>query len=437
MKIEGFSQMLEQIHRERDIPKEALVGAIEAALLSACKKKFKENARLEAKIDEEGVARVYLRKTVASKVSDDAIEIGRKEARKIDPSAKVGGEVVQDVTPSDFGRLAAQTAKQVIIQRIREAEKESAFDEYNKKTGDLINGIVQRREKSGCLINIGRIETMLPSSEMIPGEYYRPKDQIKLYVVETRKTPKGPSVVVSRTHPGLVKKLFELEIPEISQGIIEIKGIAREAGRRSKIAVFSKDKNISAVGTCIGHMGSRIQNVVKELGSERVDIIEYNENPKTFISNSLSPAKPTSVNLNEEEHMAKVVVPQNQLSLAIGRDGQNVRLAAKLTGWKIDILSDEEAAKASETLQKQVGEIAATPSEKVAEPSEKVAEPSGKVKVHEVAKELGITSKKVIEMLKGMGVEAKAATSSIPKDIAAMLISREGSADKGASTEEK
>jgi len=432
MKIEGFAQMLEQIHRERDIPKEALVGAIEAALLSACKKKFKENSNLEAKIDETGVAKVFLKKTVVSKVTDDAIEMTTKEAKKIDPSAKAGQEVVIDVTPSDFGRLAAQTAKQVIIQRIREAEKESAFDEYNKKAGDLINGIVQRREKSGCLINIGRIETMLPSSEMIPGEYYRPKDQIKLFVVETRKTPKGPNVVVSRTHPGLVKKLFELEIPEIGQGIIEIKAIAREAGRRTKISVLSKDKNISAVGTCIGHMGSRIQNVVKELGSERVDIIEYNENFKAYISNSLSPAKPTAVMLNEEEHIASVVVPQNQLSLAIGKDGQNVRLAAKLTGWKIDILSDEEAAKAKEAGEEKVKEAA--PAEV---PEEAKKEVPDKVKVKDIAKQMGITSKEVIKKLKDLGVEAKVATSNVDKEIADKLISQEVSANKEEEPEAK
>ena len=412
MKIEGFSQMLEQIHKERDIPKEALVSAIEAALLSACRKRFKETSKLEAKIDEDGIAKVFLIRTVVSKITDDAIEISAKDAKKIQPGIKAGEELSIDVTPSDFGRLAAQTAKQVIIQRIREAEKESAFDEYNKKTGDLINGIIQRKERGGYLVNLGRVETMLSSSEVIPTEQFRPKDHVKLYVVEVRKTPKGPGVIISRTHPGLVKKLFELEVPEILQGVLEIKSLAREAGRRTKIAMFSNDKNVSAVGTCIGHMGSRIQNIVKELGSERVDVIEWNEDLRAYISNALSPAKASKVIVNEEYHVAKVVVPENQLSLAIGKDGQNVRLAAKLTGWKIDIVSAEELEK-EETKPK-------------AEPVEAGEE---MFKVHEIAKQVGIASKKVIEKLKELGIEAKAATSRISKDDKEKLL--EALKDKG------
>jgi N utilization substance protein A len=413
MKIEGLDNMLEQIHRDRGIPKQALVDAIQAAILSACRKRFHEEANLEAKIDETGEARVFLKKTVAPKVANDAIEISLKEAKKIDPSAKAGDEVSLDVTPQDFGRLAAQTAKQVIIQRIREAEKDSAFDEYTTKNGEIINGIVQRKEKTGYLVNLGRIETLLPMSDSIPGEFYKPRDHIKLYVVETRKTPKGPLVVVSRTHPGLVKKLFELEIPEIGQGILEIKGISREAGRRTKIAILSKDKNVSAVGTCVGHMGTRIQNIVKELGNERVDIIEWNDDPKIFIANSLSPAKVSLVRINEAEHMATVQIPEKQLSLAIGKEGQNVRLAAKLSGWKIDIQSDEEAASEAEKKTKS--------KKAKVEGVEEIAEKAATIKVHELAKELGISSKEVIAKLAELGIEAKAATSNVPVEVKEVL----------------
>ncbi len=399
MKIEGFLQMLEQIQKDRGIPKEALIGAISAAMLSACRKKFAVTDNLEARIEDTGEARVIQKKKIVSKVKDAELEISLKEAKKIDPTAKVEDEVEIDVTPHDFGRLAAQTAKQVVIQRIREAEKETAFEEYTAKVGDIINGIIQKKEKGGYLVNLGKVETMIPASETIPGEFYRPKDYIKLFVVETKKTAKGPVVVVSRTHPGLVKKLFELEVPEILQGILEIKALAREAGRRTKIAILSKDKNVSAVGTCVGHMGSRIQNIVKELGNERVDVIEWSENPKQFISASLSPAKVAGVELNEAEHIAKVFVPEGQLSLAIGKEGQNVRLAAKLTGWKIDIMSAEEAAREKE--------------KKAQEGAPAVETAEEKVKVHEIAKELGLTSKEIIGKLNELGVEVKAATSNI------------------------
>ncbi len=416
MKIEGFAQMLEQIHKDRGIAKETLIEAIEAALLSACKKRVKHIENLEAKIDESGVAYVFAKKTVVKDpkdVKDESLEISLKDAKKIDKNAKKGDEIKIDVTPSDFGRFAAQTAKQVIIQRIREAEKETAFNEFNNKIGDIVTGVIQRKERNGYLINLGKIETLLSSSEHIPRELYRPKDHIKLYVVDVKKTPKGPLVVVSRTHSGLVKKLFELEVPEISQGVLEIKALAREPGRRSKVAVYSKDKNVSAVGTCVGHMGVRIQNIVRELGSERIDIIEWSEKPEQFLANALSPAKVSNVKINEKEHTATVAVPENQLSLAIGKEGQNVRLAAKLTGWKIDISSEEEAEKKEpETKIKVKSE---TKKEKKTEETKEV-KPKGeedRIKVHKVAKELGKKSKEVIEILKEMGIEAKGPTSSI------------------------
>jgi len=370
MKIKGFHEMLEEIQRERGIHKEALIEAIKASIISAVKKRFKEEEEpvLEVKISDEGEFFIIHK-------------VGDKE---------------EDITPKDFGRLAAQTAKQVIIQRIREAEKEESFEEFFKKEGSIITAIIQRKEYSGYLVNLGRIETVLAMSEQIPGEILREKERVKLYVVEVRKTPKGPFVVVSRAHPGLVRKLFELEIPEIKDGVLEIKAIAREPGKRTKIAVYSKDENIGAVGTCVGHMGARIQNIVKELGPERIDIIEWKENVVAFIKNALSPAKVSAVELNTKEKSAKVFVPEKELSLAIGKEGQNVRLAVKLTGWKIDIISDEK--KGEEGVR-----------------GEKKAE-EGKIKVHELAKELGLKSKEVVDKLKDLGFEVKAANSTVPDE---------------------
>lgn len=410
MKIDNFSEMLEAIHKDRGIPKEALIEAIRMALLSAAKKMLKSNEEnVEVKLAEDGLARIYVKKKAVKKVTDENLEIGLKEAKKIKPKVKEGDEVEIESTPSDFGRLAAQTAKQVVIQRIREAEKEETFEEFHKKEGELINGTVQRREYGGYLVNLGRVETVLAQSEQIPGENYRPNDRVKLYVVEAKRTGKGPMIIVSRAHPGLVKKLFELEIPEITQGILEIKGIAREAGRRSKVAVLSHDKKIAAVGTCVGHMGSRIQNIVRELGNERVDIIEWQEEPRAFITNALSPAKIAGVEINEAEKSAKVMVPEDQLSLAIGKEGQNVRLAAKLTGYKIDIAnsSGEPVKTAAEKLAKE------------APPQEKKLE---KIKVSAIAKETGKTAKEIIEKLKELGIEAKSAASSIAPEEKEKLI---------------
>lgn len=362
MKIEHFHEMMEEIQRERGISKDGLIDAIKSALVSAIKKKFPEGENLECRITDEGEVRIF-------RILEDKEE---------------------DVTPHDFGRFAAQTAKQVIIQRLREAEKAETFDEFTKKQGELITGIVQRREYSGYLVNLGRSETVLTPQEQIPGEILREKDHVKFYVVEVKKTPKGPLVVISRSHPNLIKKLFEMEVPEIKECVLEIKGIAREAGKRTKIAVLSKDPNVGAVGTCVGHMGQRIQNIVREIGPERIDIVEWSDNPKTFITNSLSPARVQKVELNEAEKTAKVWVQEKELSLAIGKEGQNVRLAVKLTGWRIDLASEEGEKK----------------------PEQK----RSKVKVHELAKELDISSSDLIAKLREMGFSVKAANSSVPEE---------------------
>jgi len=384
MKIEKFHEMLEEIQRERGIHKEALLDAIRMSLLSAAKKIFKgEDENLEVRISDEGEFRII---------------------HKVDDKEK-------DVTPKDFGRLAAQTAKQVIIQRIREAEKDEAFGEFTQKQGELITGIVQRREYGGYLINLGRLETVLSQVEQIPGEVLRERDRVKLYIVETKKTPKGPFVVVSRAHPGLIKRLFEMEVPELKEGILEIKALAREPGKRTKVAVLSNDKKIGAVGTCVGHMGARIQNIVRELGPERVDIIEWNDNPVVFITHALSPAKVSKVELNDEDKSAKVVVPEKELSLAIGKEGQNVRLAVKLTGWKIDIVSAEGGGVKKKAEAKPLDKA-----RDKAEVEEKVA-----VKVHEIAKKLGLKSKEVIGKLKELGYEVKAPNSIVPDEAVAKL----------------
>ena len=379
IKIEGFNRVLEEIQKERNVDKSVLMEAVAAALLSASKKNVMHSENLESEIQEDGTFGIFAKKTVVMKVKDESLEMAKKEAVKLNKGAKVGDEVRIDVTPHDFGRLAAQTAQQVIIQRIREAEKEGAYEEYIKKQGELIGGIVQRKEINGYLINLGKVETLLPFSESIPGENYRPKDRIKVLVVETKKTPKGPIINISRAHPNFLKKLFELEIPEVLNGTIVIKNIVREPGRRAKVAVLSNDKNVGAVGTCIGHMGARIQNIVKELGNERIDVIEYNEDIKTYILNALAPAKISKIVLNEADNVAHVTVPEAQLSLAIGKEGQNVRLAAKLTGWKIDIASEEGQKKAKE--EKEAKEA------KKAEEAKEVKGEGEEVKEEDVEKE--------------------------------------------------
>jgi transcription termination/antitermination protein NusA len=345
--IDNFSQVVAQLEKERGISKEALIEAISAALIAACKKKYGEVDNLEVKIDEKtGETKVFANKEVTEKLYTPELEITLEEARKINKDAKPEDIIAIDVTPNDFGRIAAQTAKQVIIQRIREAEKNSVFDEFKAKEGQVITGVVQRQEYRNYVINLGRTEAILPPSEQIPSEAYNPRDHIKVYIVEVKKSTKGPQIIISRTHPGLLKALFVLEVPEIQEGIIEIMGVVREAGYRSKVAVRSNDKDIGAVGTCVGHMGGRIQNIVKELGNEKIDIIDWNEEPRTYIQNALKPAKITNIYLTEEKNeagdaikIAKVVVADDQLSLAIGKSGQNVRLAAKLSGWKIDVLT--------------------------------------------------------------------------------------------------
>lgn len=285
---------------------------------------------------------MFARKTVVEAVKDSRLEISLEEAQSIDPRYSLEDVVELEVTPKNFGRIAAQTAKQVVVQRIREAERGIIYEEFSSRESDIVTGIVQRIEAKNVYIDLGKAEAILAPSEQIPGEAYRHSDRLKTYIIEVKKTTKGPQILVSRTHPGLLKRLFELEVPEIHDGVVEIKSVAREPGLRSKISVHSRDEDVDPVGACVGHKGMRVQTIVNELKGEKIDIVKWNTDPAKYIANALSPAKVVNVEVNETDKTSRVVVPDYQLSLAIGKEGQNARLAAKLTGWKIDIKSESQ-----------------------------------------------------------------------------------------------
>ncbi|MDI3540492.1 MAG: transcription termination/antitermination protein NusA [Thermosediminibacterales bacterium] len=342
MNIE-FIEAIEQIGKEKGISKEILIEAIEAALISAYKKNFGTAQNVKVYIERDtGEVKVFAQKSVVENVENELLEISVEEAKKYNPRYQQGDILEIEVTPKKFGRIAAQTAKQVVVQRIKEAERNVIYDEFSGRESDIVTGVIQRIDKKNVYIDLGRVEAILMPTEQTPNEEYIQGNRIKTYILEVKKTTKGPQIFVSRTHPGLVKRLFELEVPEIHDGIVEIKGIAREAGSRTKIAVHSRDENVDPVGSCVGPKGARVQAVVDELNGEKIDIIKWSKDPAQFIANSLSPAKVTSVNVNESEKIANVVVEDYQLSLAIGKEGQNARLAAKLTGWKIDIKSKSQ-----------------------------------------------------------------------------------------------
>lgn len=334
---------LEQLEKEKGIDKEVLIEAIEAALISAYKRDFGSSQNVRVAIDRNtGEFKVYALKKVTDDPKNSHSDISIEEAKKINADFEENDVVEIEVTPRKFGRIAAQTAKQVVVQRIREAERGIIYDEFSNKEGEIVTGIVQRTERKNVIIDLGRAEAILAPSEQVPGEEYKFNDRIKTYIIEVKKTTKGPQIMVSRTHPGLVKRLFELEVPEIYEGIVELKSISREPGSRTKVAVYSRDDNVDPVGACVGQKGTRVQAIVDELRGEKIDIINWSSDPKEYISSSLSPAKVIRVDVDEEEKSAKVTVPDFQLSLAIGKEGQNARLAAKLTGWKIDIKSESQ-----------------------------------------------------------------------------------------------
>ncbi len=337
-------QALDDLEENKGIPKEQLLDSLKAALKSAYGKSQhgpKKNAEIEIN-EETGEVHVYSRKQVVEEVENSHQEISLAKAKKYDPDIELEDELKIEVTPSDFGRIAAQTAKQVVIQRIREAERDILYQEYINQEGEIANGSIQRSHKDNVIVDLGRTEALLIPREQMDGEEYHAGEKVKVYIVEVEQTTKGPNILVSRTHPGLLKRLFEIEVPEIQDGVVEIKSVSREAGNRSKLAVHSNDSDVDPVGSCVGPSGSRVRMIVEELNGEKIDIVEWSEDITEFISNALNPAEVLQVNAEEEENVAEVIVPDDQLSLAIGKRGQNARLAAKLTGWKIDIKSESQ-----------------------------------------------------------------------------------------------
>ena len=339
-----FIEALHLIEKEKGIDKEIIFEAIEASLVSACKKNFGSNQNIKVMIDREsGNVACYAQREVVEEVLDEQNEISLAAARVLNPEYQIGDVVDLEVTPRDFGRVAAQTAKQVVVQKFREAEREILYNQYITKEREVVTAIVQRRERRNIIVQMGKIDAVLSANEQIPGEQYNFMERLKVYVLEVKQTPKGPQIYVSRTHPELVKRLFEQEVPEVHDGTVEIKSIAIEAGSRTKIAVYSKNENVDALGACVGQNGCRVNVIVNELGGEKIDVINWSEDPKEFIAAALSPSKVVAVAINAAEQSAKVVVPDHQLSLAIGKEGQNARLSAKLTGWRIDIKSETQA----------------------------------------------------------------------------------------------
>lgn len=340
-----FIEALAQLEREKGIDKDTLLEAIEAALISGYKRNFNSapNVRVEIGRDT-GMVRVFARKEVVEELQDPRLEISLDAALDISPTYQVGDIVEIEVTPRDFGRIAAQTAKQVVTQRIREAERSIIYNKYVDREEEIVTGIVQRVDARVAYVDLGETEAVLPVGELMPTDNLRSGDRVKAFITRVERTTKGPQVMLSRTHPGLLKRLFELEVPEIYDGVVEIKAVSREAGYRSKLAVHSRNPEVDPIGACVGARGMRVQAVVSELHGEKVDIVKWSEDAAEFVANALSPAKVVDVQIIEEGKVARTIVPDYQLSLAIGKEGQNARLAAKLTGWKIDIKSETQAA---------------------------------------------------------------------------------------------
>jgi transcription termination/antitermination protein NusA len=421
--IDNFSQVVAQIESERGVSRDVLAEAIEQALVAACRKKFDEDAILEAVLDRDtGEATIFQVKTVVETVYDDYLEITLADAQKMHPQAELDQDLRFDVTPRDFGRIAAQTAKQVIVQRIREAEKNVIYEEYKDRMGEILVGSVQRVENKNYLINLGRAEAILYPKDQIPGERFTAKEKVRVYISDVEKGVRGTVIHISRSDSGFLRRLFELEIPEINDGVIEIVGVSRDPGRRSKVAVRSHNPSVGAVGTCVGHMGGRIQSVIKELGYEKIDVLEWSENPRIFIANALKPAKISQVMITDEaERMATVVVAADQLSLAIGKAGVNVKLAVRLTGWRLDILSEEEYAQKADTIHDQVLSVVEktkkdkeTPEEApfvVPDVNDVEVGDDHQLKATELAKILKMKTQDMIDKAKSFGIEIESSRS--------------------------
>ena len=335
---------LDELEKERGISKEYLLESLEVALVAAYKKNFDSAENVKVEIDSQtGEIHVYAQKEVVETVENSQLQISLEDAKKIEKKAKIGDIINIETKPKDFGRIAAGAAKQHVIQKVREAERNMIFDEYNDRKGEIVTGIIQKADKGTVVLDLGKLEGIMPLKEQIPPEHYHVNDKIKAYVLSVEKGLKGaPQVLVTRSHPDVIKKLFELEIPEIYEGLIEVKVVSRDPGYRSKVAVYSKNPDIDPVGSCVGAKGIRIQNIINEMNGEKIDVIEWSEDPATFICAALLPAHVMAVDIKEDEKFAQVIVPDEELSLAIGKGGQNARLAVKLTNWKIDIKSETQ-----------------------------------------------------------------------------------------------
>ena len=343
-----LNYVIEQVGKEKGIPKDIIIEALEEAVLSASKKKFGGHLDLEAKYNAEvGEIEIFRFKTVVEDIEDPDMEIAVEDAKEHDPECIIGDSIGIKMDTSTLGRIAAQTAKQVIMQKVRNAESDVIYNEYKDKKGEIVTGAIQRVEKNHYVVNLGKTEAVLSFKEVLPNEAFKRRDRVKGYILEVDKTQRGCTILLSRTHPGFLVKLFELEVPEIQEGIIKVVGAAREPGERAKIAVYSQDPSIDPIGACVGVKGSRVQAVVQELKGEKIDIIPWIKDAAKFVCNALAPARVSKVYINEEEHSMEIIVHDDQLSLAIGRKGQNVRLASRLTGWKTDIKSETEVEKTS------------------------------------------------------------------------------------------
>jgi N utilization substance protein A len=410
-----FLLAITQLSAEKNLPKEVVITAVESALVSAYRKdSFAPNQNITVRINRStGRVEVWAEKTVVERVDDSRKEISLTEAKRLKSDAKLDDAIMVESTPQNAGRIAAQTAKQVILQRLHEAEHSAIFEEYAGKAGDIVSGVVQRIEPRQVIIDLGRAQAVLPPNEQMSNERYRIGQRLKVFMVEVAKTVKGPKVIVSRSHPELLKRLFELEIPEVSNGTVEIKSVAREAGYRSKVAVAARQAGIDPVGCCVGLRGIRIQNIVSELSGEKIDVVQWNADAATFIASALSPAQIVAVELKKSEAVAAVIVPDRQLSLAIGKEGQNARLAAKLTGWKIDIKmasaweTEKESAKPAIEAQEEVNEEI-TP-EPVA-----VAATRPETKLEEVTGEIPATEEATEEVTEEEVSEAKPVSFEVP-----------------------
>ncbi len=340
-----LKRIIDQVSREKGLDREMLIDALQEAMKSAVRKKYGSQLELEVSYDEiSGEIEVFKFRTVREKVDDPATEISLEEALELDPESEIGDSLGEQLDISDLGRIAAQSARQVIIQKMKNAERDIIYDQFKEHEKTLINGIIQRFDKGGIIVNLGRVEAILPSSEQISSESYRRGDRLRAYIVEVRKTNRDTQIILSRTHPEFLAKLFEIEVPEIAEGIVKIMGVAREPGSRSKIAVSSSEADVDPVGACVGMRGSRVHAIVQELRGEKIDIVPWNPDPARYVYNALAPADCTQVTVDEASESLEVVVPDDQLSIAIGRQGQNVRLAAKLLGWRIDVISETRFA---------------------------------------------------------------------------------------------